>query len=123
MILNNQYAPPVVPTTAPNERQVEGTTQSNTILRSSVVDGANQKGNANQHRPTQVGDESQQQQRQSSTLTQAQYEQVAAAHQESQTIYDQPQGGQRLAISQYQSVLYAPQREEIQRLVGIDTFA
>lgn len=123
MILNNQYSSPVVPTPTPNERSVEGTTQSNTVTRGRVVDGASQNNSPNQQRPTQVGDEEQQRQRQSSTLTQAQYEQVAAAHQESQTIYDQPQGVQRLAISEYQSVQHAPKREEIQRLVGIDTFA
>jgi len=57
------------------------------------------------------------------SLSASEYELVAAAHQKSQTIYDQPQGNQRLAISSYQSVLHAPKREEIQRLVGIDTFA
>lgn len=57
------------------------------------------------------------------TLSASEYEMVAAAHKKNQTIYDNPQGNQRLAISSYQSVLHAPKREEIQRLVGIDTYA
>jgi len=40
-----------------------------------------------------------------------------------QTVYDQPSGANRFAISSYQQVVNAPKREEIQRLVGIDTFA
>jgi len=123
MILNSQYSSPVVPTPTPNERLVEGTTQSNTIHRGRVVDGVDSSNKSAGQRSSNVGYEDQQQQRQSSTLTQAQYEKVAAAHQENQTIYDKPRGAQRLAISQYQSVQYAPKREEIQRLVGIDTFA
>lgn len=121
MILNSQYSSPVIPTPSPNERLVEGTTQANTILRGSVVDGVEASNSSSKQRTVKVGDDDQQQQRQSSTLTQAQYEKVAQAHQ--QTIYDKPQGAQRLAISHYQSVQYAPKREEIQRLVGIDTFA
>jgi len=57
------------------------------------------------------------------TLSASEYELVAQAHETNKTMYDQPQGNQRLAISSYQSVLHAPKREEIQRLVGIDTFA
>lgn len=123
MILNSQYSSPVSPTPSPNARLVEGTTQSNTIQRGRVVDGVESPNNASKQRPLNVGDEDQQQQRQSSTLTQAQYEEVAQAHQQTETIYDKPQGAQRQAISQYQSVQHAPRREEIQRLVGIDTFA
>ncbi len=123
MILNNQYTPSSPTTAAPNERLVAGTSEPNAILRGRVVDGVDGTSNSNAQRRTVVGDDDQQQQRQSSTLTQAQYEQVAAAHQANQTIYDKPQGVQRVAISEYQSVQHAPKREEIQRLVGIDTFA
>jgi len=123
MILNNQYFSSVTPPQSANERLVNGATQSNTIHRGSVVDGVKSGSNAQQRNTLHIGDEEQQEQRQSSTLTQAQYEKFAQAHQENKTIYDQPQGAQRLAISEYQSVKYAPQREEIQSLVGINTFA
>ncbi|OIQ47446.1 MAG: hypothetical protein BM565_06625 [Gammaproteobacteria bacterium MedPE] len=123
MILNNQYTPSNPTTAAPNERLVAGTSEPNAILRGRVVDGVDSTSNSSAQRRTVVGDDDQQQRRQSSTLTQAQYEQVAAAHQANQTIYDKPQGVQRVAISEYQSVQHAPKREEIQRLVGIDTFA
>ncbi|MCG7532175.1 hypothetical protein MHM98_12620 [Psychrobium sp. MM17-31] len=121
MILNTTYTPSNPTTAAPSERLVAGTSEPNAILRGRVVDGVDSTSNSNQNRRAVIGDEQQQEQRQSSTLTQAQYEKVAAAHQ--QTIYDKPQGAQRLAISEYQSVQHAPKREEIQRLVGIDTFA
>jgi len=123
MILNSQYSSPVVPTQSASERLVEGTTQSNTIFRGRVVDGVESNTNSPQNRSLHIGDEDQQQERQSSTLTQDQYRKIAQAQAENQTIYDKPQAGQRLAISEYQSVQYAPKREEIQRLVGIDTFA
>lgn len=65
----------------------------------------------------------QEKQSKKASLSASEYELVAQAHQHNQTIYDKPQGSQRLAISSYQEVLHAPKREEIQRLVGIDTFA
>ena len=40
-----------------------------------------------------------------------------------QTVYDKPSGANRLAIDSYRQVENGPKREEIQRLVGIDTFA
>ncbi|MDP2562191.1 hypothetical protein [Psychrobium sp. 1_MG-2023] len=95
----------------------------NSIKQNLVVDGVEAAAENGQARVLQVGDEDQQQQEQARSLTQAQYESVAAAHQESQTIYDQPQVENRLAISSYQAVANAPRREEIQRLVGIDIFA
>lgn len=123
MILNNQFTPPNPTIIAPNERFVAGTSEPNAILRGRVVDGVDSTSNSNAQRRVVPSDDDQQQRRQSSELTQAQYEKVAAAHQQTQTIYDQPKGVQRLAISEYQSVQHQPKREEIQRLVGIDTFA
>lgn len=40
-----------------------------------------------------------------------------------QTVYDRPSGANRFAIDRYQQIVNGPKREEIQRLVGIDTFA
>jgi hypothetical protein len=39
-----------------------------------------------------------------------------------QTVYDKPSGANRFAIDSYQQIVNGPKREEIQRLVGIDTF-
>ncbi|NRA55731.1 MAG: hypothetical protein HRU23_16455 [Gammaproteobacteria bacterium] len=51
------------------------------------------------------------------------FEQAASSGVDNKTVYDQPSGANRFAIASYQQVVNAPKREEIQRLVGIDTFA
>lgn len=48
---------------------------------------------------------------------------AASAGANKQTIYDKPSGANSFAINSYQQVVNGPKREEIQRLVGIDTFA
>lgn len=91
------------------------------VDRTSRADNARSVNEANQRRQSHVDERSSQNPQQG--LSQSQYQSVVEAHQQHQTTYDQPQGNQRAAISSYQSVLNAPKREEIQRLVGIDTFA
>ncbi len=106
-----------------SENLQSSATVSSATITSRAIDGVGSPQKNDQHRRANVGDDDQQKRQQSSTLTAAQYDKIVAAHQENQTIYDKPSGSNRQAINSYQSVLNAPRREEIQRLVGIDTFA
>ncbi len=116
MNINNQpYTHSQSPRTI-EQRSVAGSGELNKTGINNETARANEQSLA-QH--SQINDK----QSNKESLSASEYQIVAAEHQKNKTIYDNPQGNQRLAISSYQSVLHAPKREEIQRLVGIDTFA
>jgi|GEM_PF-3356225 len=119
MNINSQTYNNVAPQTTVEQSNVG---RANATAKIATAEVGNERSRVNKH-TYQQDNQRQDNKTNKESLSQEEYELVAQAHQENQTMYDKPQGNQRLAISSYQSVLHAPKREEIQRLVGIDTFA